>query len=131
MSSFFFLMKASLIDPRSSFLNVTFQSNTAMETFRHIRENHLTEIKKLNIKIGKPLEPLKMKALRRPGPKSRTRIGYKKADDVNGKSSEVISPLNQSSEEMDFESALNSIQQISENTETKLILTNYESKITL
>merc|ERR1719282_987537 len=95
-----------------------FKSNTAMETFRHIRENHLTEIKKLNIKIGKPLEPLKMKAFRRPGPKSRTRIGYKKADDVSAKTSEVNNPLNQSSEEMDFESAINSIQQISENSET-------------
>ena len=102
-----------------------------METFRHIRENHLTEIKKLNIKIGKSLEPLKMKAFRRPGPKSRTRIGYKKADDVPAKSSEVINPLNESPQEMDFESAINSIQQISENSETKLILTNSESKITL
>ena len=104
-----------------------------METFRHIRENHLTEIKKLNIKIGKPLEPLKMKAFRRPGPKSRTRIGYKKADDVSAKSSEVNNPLieNPSPEEMDFESAINSIQQISENSETKLILTNSETKITL
>ena len=104
-----------------------------METFRHIRENHLTEIKKLNIKIGKPLEPLKMRAFRRPGPKSRTRIGYKKADDVSAKSSEVNNPLieNPSPEEMDFESAINSIQQISENSETKLILTNSETKITL
>ena len=104
-----------------------------METFRHIRENHLTEIKKLNIKIGKPLEPLKMKAFRRPGPKSRTRIGYKKADDVPAKSSEVKNPLNESPspQEMDFESAINSIQQISENSETKLILTNSETKITL
>ena len=104
-----------------------------METFRHIRENHLTEIKKLNIKIGKPLEPLKMKAFRRPGPKSRTRIGYKKADDVSAKSSEVNHPLNEnpSPQEMDFESAINSIQQISENTETKLILTNSETEITL
>ena len=105
-----------------------------METFRHIRENHLTEIKKLNIKIGKPLEPLKMKAFRKPGPKSRTRIGYKKADDISAKTSEVNkNPLNEnpSPEEMDFESAINSIQEISKNTETKLILTNSETKITL
>ena len=114
-----------------------FQSNTAMETFRHIRENHLTEIKKLNIKIGKPLEPLKMKAFRRPGPKSRTRIGYKKADDISAKTSEVNKnqfPLNEipsPGEEMDFESAINSIQEISKNTETKLILTGSETKITL
>ena len=107
-----------------------------METFRHIRENHLTEIKKLNIKIGKPLEPLKMKAFRRPGPKSRTRIGYKKADDISIKASEVS--LNQfpshedsRSQEMDFESAIDSIQQISNRNETKLILTNSETKITL
>ena len=74
-----------------------------------------------------------MKAFRRPGPKSRTRIGYKKADDVSAKSSEVNNPLieNPSPEEMDFESAINSIQQISENSETKLILTNSETKITL
>ena len=102
-----------------------------METFRHIRENHLTEIKKLNIKIGKPLEPLKMKAFRRPGPKSRTRIGYKKAEDVCAKTGEVKVPLNEQTQNMDFESAINSIQQISENSETKLILTNSETKITL
>ena len=102
-----------------------------METFRHIRENHLTEIKKLNIKIGKPLEPLKMKAFRRPGPKSRTRIGYKKAEDVCAKIGEVNDPLNEDPQNMDFESAINSIQQISENSETKLILTNSETKITL
>ena len=102
-----------------------------METFRHIRENHLTEIKKLNIKIGKPLEPLKMKAFRRPGPKSRTRIGYKKAADLF--TGEVKDPLNENpqTQNMDFESAINSIQQISENSETKLILTNSETKITL
>ena len=104
-----------------------------METFRHIRENHLTEIKKLNIKIGKPLEPLKMKAFRRPGPKSRTRIGYKKAEDVCAKTGEVKELLNEDpqTQNMDFESAINSIQQISENSETKLILTNSETKITL
>ena len=102
-----------------------------METFRHIRENHLTEIKKLNIKIGKPLEPLKMKAFRRPGPKSRTRIGYRKAEDVCAKTGE--DPLNEDpqTQNMDFESAINSIQQISGNSETKLILTNSETKITL
>ena len=104
-----------------------------METFRHIRENHLTEIKKLNIKIGKPLEPLKMKAFRRPGPKSRTRIGYKKAEAVCAKTGEVKDTLNEDSQtqNMDFESAINSIQEISKNTETKLILTNSETKITL
>ena len=107
-----------------------------METFRHIRENHLTEIKKLNIKIGKPLEPLKMKAFRKPGPKSRTRIGYKKADDISAKFVEVSKKHysvneSQSPEEMDVESAINSIQQISKNTETKMILTNSETKITL
>ena len=77
-----------------------------------------------------------MKAFRRPGPKSRTRIGYKKADDISAKTSEINKnqfPLNEnpSPEEMDFESAINSIQEISKNTETKLILTNSETKITL
>jgi len=50
-----------------------------MEMFRHIREVHLTEIKKLKIKIGgKPAsdEALKrrMLALPKPGPRSRTKL---------------------------------------------------------
>ena len=43
-----------------------------MEMFRHIREDHLTEIKKLKIKIGdKPASPKKGC---RPGPRSRTKL---------------------------------------------------------
>ena len=45
----------------------------AMEMFRHIREEHLTEIKKLKIKIGdKPTEEGKRKGVR-PGPRSKTK----------------------------------------------------------
>ena len=48
------------------------RGGNAMEMFRHIREDHLTEIKKLKIKIGdKPASPRKGC---RPGPRSRTKL---------------------------------------------------------
>ena len=51
-----------------------FKAGTAMEIFRHIREQHLTEIKHLNIKIGKPpSEETKKKSKRKPGPRSKTK----------------------------------------------------------
>jgi hypothetical protein len=47
-----------------------------MEMFRHIREAHLTEIKKLNIKIGsKPAEEAKKRGAR-PGPRSKTKLKF-------------------------------------------------------
>merc|ERR1719210_3301698 len=49
-----------------------FKAKTAMETFRHIRENHLTEIKQLKIKIGQPPNSDRKPCYRKPGPKSRT-----------------------------------------------------------
>jgi hypothetical protein len=50
-----------------------FKASTAMEIFRHIREQHLTEIKHLNIKIGKPpSEETPKKSKRKPGPRSKT-----------------------------------------------------------
>ena len=95
-----------------------------METFRHIRENHLTEIKKLNIKIGKPPEPVKTKLFRKPGPRSRTRLvahpvinlnPISDTDQVTGMEVDMnISDGSQQVEQMDFESAINSIQQFSE-----------------
>jgi len=44
-------------------------STTAMDMFRHVREQHLTIIKKLKIKIGEPPRPQG----RKPGPRSRTK----------------------------------------------------------
>jgi len=50
-----------------------FKASTAMEIFRHIREQHLTEIKHLNIKIGAPpSEETPKKSKRKPGPRSKT-----------------------------------------------------------
>jgi len=50
-----------------------FKASTAMEIFRHIREQHLTEIKHLNIKIGAPpAEETPKKSKRKPGPRSKT-----------------------------------------------------------
>ena len=107
-----------------------------METFRHIRENHLTEIKKLNIKIGKPPEPTVKKLFRKPGPRSRTRLitqpvvklGQLSETGHTDNSDQVTGDTDQMSgmevdmseggcqqvEQMDFESAINSIQQFSE-----------------
>ena len=100
-----------------------------METFRHIRENHLTEIKKLNIKIGKPPEPTVKKLFRKPGPRSRTRLmtqpvvklgqlsetGHTdNTDQVTGMEVDMSEGGCQQVEQMDFESAINSIQQFSE-----------------
>ena len=100
-----------------------------MEIFRHIRENHLTEIKQLKIKIGKPNSPGPSKkcSYRKPGPKSRTKI-------------RLLSSGNEKKEEevMDFESAINSLSELSklseipdDKTEQEMILTQHESSVTL
>ena len=126
-----------------------------MEIFRHIRENHLTEIKKLNIKIGKPPESDIKKPFRRPGPRSRTRMGFKPASLIQEPSSsdtqqpcsskeseqkldvakEETSPPSQDPiEEMDFESAINSIGQMSQSDieeQQQLVLTSDETSLTL
>ena len=122
-----------------------------MEIFRHIRENHLTEIKKLNIKIGQPPDSDAKKPFRRPGPRSRTRMGYKPASLIHQPStSELQQPCSSKDseekmdvakeeettsappnpvEEMDFESAINSIGQMSD--QQQLILSNNETSLTL
>ena len=54
-----------------------YKGKNAMEMFRHIREVHLTEIKKLKIKIGgKPAseEAKKKMLVSKPGPRSRTKL---------------------------------------------------------
>ena len=127
-----------------------------MEIFRHIRENHLTEIKKLNIKIGKPPESDIKKPFRRPGPRSRTRMGFKPASLIQEPSSsdtqqpcsskvseqkmdvakEETSPAPPQDpiEEMDFESAINSIGQMSQSDieeQQQLVLTVDETSLTL
>ena len=131
-----------------------------METFRHIRENHLTEIKQLKIKIGKPPEPEKKIIKRKPGPRSRTRYQDKDDNlqssiedppnvslqqsvvmDTSDNSLEQSSEANpcninqdaDGSEEMDFESAMNSIEQLSK-TQTEgqqMLLSSSESTVTL
>ena len=97
-----------------------------MEIFRHIRESHLTEIKKLNIKIGLPPEAeKKKKAFRRPGPRSKTRPELNPEEQNSGtKSSDKV-------EAMDFESAINSLEQLSKSEqEQQMILSNNESQVT-
>lgn len=141
-----------------------FQAKTAMETFRHIRENHLTEIKQLKIKIGKPPDPEKKIIKRKPGPRSRTRYQVKDDNlqpsiedppnvslqqlavmDTSDNSLEQSSEENtcninhetapqdaDGSEEMDFESAMNSIEQLSK-TQTEgqqMLLSSSESTVT-
>ena len=128
-----------------------------MEIFRHIRENHLTEIKKLNIKIGKPPESDIKKPFRRPGPRSRTRMGFKpasliqepsssdtqqpcsskdseqKMDNIKEETSSAP-PSQDPIEEMDFESAINSIGQMSQSDieeQQQLVLTSDETSLTL
>ena len=105
-----------------------------MEIFRHIRENHLTEIKQLKIKIGKPKSPTPSKkcSYRKPGPKSKTR---------RPETSSLLSSGAQTSceneEVMDFESAINSLSELSKQSEIpntpeqEMILTQNESSVTL
>ena len=125
-----------------------------MEIFRHIRENHLTEIKKLNIKIGNPPESDIKKPFRRPGPRSRTRMGFKPASLIHQPSTsglqqpcsskdseekmDVVKDDSSSTlpqnlvEEMDFESAINSIGQMSQSEQQQqLVLSNNEASLTL
>ena len=105
-----------------------------MEIFRHIRENHLTEIKQLKIKIGKPKSPgpSKKSSYRKPGPKSKTKTRLPET------SSLLFSGAQTSSEhEMDFESAINSLSELSKQSEIpdtpehEMILTQNESSVTL
>ena len=108
-----------------------------MEIFRHIRENHLTEIKQLKIKIGKPPNSDRKPSYRKPGPKSRTIFRPPPT------SSHLITELASSSttrrdeEEMDFESTINSLSDLSEasdikkKSEQEIVLTHKESSVTL
>ena len=108
-----------------------------MEIFRHIRENHLTEIKQLKIKIGKPKAPgpSKKSSYRKPGPKSKTKIR------LPDTSSLLFSGGGQTSGEteemMDFESAINSLSELSKQSEIpdkpeqEMILSHNESRVTL
>ena len=92
-----------------------------METFRHIREQHLTEIKHLNIKIGKPpTEETKKKSKRKPGPRSKTMkhlsplpfFLYSASDSQNETKSEE-SEIKPDDPDMDLESAISSISELS------------------
>ena len=109
-----------------------FQAKTAMEIFRHIRESHLTEIKKLRIKIGQPPQDTPTKpAFRKPGPRSRTRINVSDetaSEDINHPSCSNYLTTNE--EKMDFESAIDSILSERCNTEHEIVLTNDDSKVT-
>lgn len=100
-----------------------------MEIFRHIRESHLTEIKKLNIKIGLPPETDKKTFFRKPGPRSKTRPGLSPAK-FEQETSES-QPADNNVEAMDFESAINSLEQLSKSEqEQQMILSNNESQVT-
>ena len=109
-----------------------FQASTAMEIFRHIRENHLTEIKQLKIKIGKPKSPGPSKkcSYRKPGPKSKTKIRLPET-------SSLLSSSEKTEEVMDFESAINSLSELSklseipDTDEQEMILSQNESSVTL
>ena len=106
-----------------------------MEIFRHIRENHLTEIKQLKIKIGKPKSPGPSKKIsyRKPGPKSKTKMK------LPDRSPSLLNNCgNEKTEEvMDFESAINSLSELSKQSEIpdtpehEMILTQNESSVTL
>ena len=63
-----------------------------MDIFRHIRENHLTEIKQLKIKIGQPNAPAFEKRLsyRKPGPKSKSIFRTRQSQVENKKKDEVM-----------------------------------------
>ena len=105
-----------------------------MEIFRHIRENHLTEIKKLKIKIGKPKspDPSKKCSYRKPGPKSKTKINRL----PETSSAQTICEDENSEEVMDFESAINSLSELSKleipgKPEQEMILSQNESSVTL
>ena len=99
-----------------------------MEIFRHIRESHLTEIKKLKIKIGQPSTSDKPKSYRKPGPRSKTRPERDFPDQEPSSSKEA----DQADEEMDFESAINSLEQLTNcEQEQQMILSNQESQVTL
>ena len=105
-----------------------FKASTAMEIFRHIREQHLTEIKHLNIKIGKPpTEETKKKSKRKPGPRSKTMkhlsplpfflySGLEMPNDENPEESDVKSEASEIKTEdpdMDLESAISSVSELS------------------
>ena len=110
-----------------------------MEIFRHIRENHLTEIKKLKIKIGKPKSPGPSKkcSYRKPGPKSKTKNKLPETSSLLFSGSQTICEDDKSEEVMDFESAINSLSELSKQSEIpdtpehEMILTQNESSVTL
>lgn len=111
------------------------QAKTAMETFRHIRENHLTEIKQLKIKIGQPPDLSPQKPFRRPGPRSKTRPGCEQVaatdQEISGGHMTMMDTDNIEEEEMDFESAINSIQHLSQDSEAEMVLTGAGDEATI
>ena len=111
------------------------QAKTAMETFRHIRENHLTEIKQLKIKIGQPPDLSPQKPFRRPGPRSKTRPGCEQVaatdQEISGGHMMTMDTDNIEEEEMDFESAINSIQHLSQDSEAEMVLTGAGDEATI
>ena len=103
-----------------------------MEIFRHIRENHLTEIKQLKIKIGKPPGSQKKISYRKPGPKSKTVFRSQSSNPLpsasqfqssNGKMIE--------DEEMVFESAINNFSEMEQESGQEMIITHTEASLTL
>ena len=113
-----------------------------MEIFRHIRENHLTEIKQLKIKIGKPRSPSPSKkcSYRKPGPKSKTKIRLlpDTSSSLLSSGAQTGSGNEKRDEVMDFESAINSLSELSKlseipdkQSEHEMILTQNESSVTL
>ena len=112
-----------------------------MEIFRHIRENHLTEIKQLKIKIGKPKSPSPSKkcSYRKPGPKSKTKIRLlpDSSSSLLYSGAQTNSGNEKRDEVMDFESAINSLSELSKQSEIpdtpehEMILTQNESSVTL
>ena len=110
-----------------------------METFRHIRENHLTEIKQLKIKIGQPPVLSPQKPFRRPGPRSKTRPGCEQvaapdpeiSADTDESGAHMMMDTDNVEEEMDFESAINSIQHLSQESEAEMVLTSAGDEATI
>ena len=103
------------------------QAKSAMEIFRHIRENHLTEIKQLKIRIGKPPRQEKMLSYKKPGPKSKT-IFRPLTSSLHSSASQSTSDRRRE-EEMDFESAISSLAEFAQ--EQEMIITHKGASVTL